>query len=872
MADRAAHAEQVRSRAAIAKAMPRAACREERAQAAQAAREKLLAEITARCEEEVNRAKKVAEETKQKKAAEHARLEEKMAEKLASAAKRKSLLDRSVRRPRTASLPAVEEKPTDSKATRQMSIEEAGTIISRSWKNRKLRKTLSLYAGLGVSIDRVKNMPFERVGQLLAQDRVLNAAESVLDILGLLNLDAADSLLDRQSRSESPSARAVVRIFLGAYLILGHPIQALSYGGKAPQEQDLVSKAGQMLTCVEHLVTLVTSLPNISPVRIQTSFDEITQTHNNYYSAFHAWKAQDSSALIDIMVNQFVELDMILQTTKNDTDGGVADDYMSAIRHNQIQLLAKLKNFAGSEAALARVKSAVRKARKQRALKVRRPSDQNVPRTSVSEPATNEPNSTLEASSTGPTGRSVLHTSEERLAGPQLVSRLGQTMTVLPTNREISHEIQMLGTFEVQQQPWTESRKQFMDNLRTSMRQSMESGGSAAAAQWTHSMAILVREKLLNLITRKHPLYTRIDGFLDPKLIEQQAVNGVFSYHDFFEILAGLIGQICSPGRDEAVKALAENTSSDIIDRLFELIDIIDLMTLDHINFAFRVASSQVIEHGHEHEMTTFTKDLQDNIHGLESTKRWWQTAKANAGPSPGGNAIYARGLVDLVLSNTHLSYAMLPETLRLDWLRLLSLRAKALRIAAIASILLTTKLRLRRNRESQWSKDADRLMSLDWTTVEASRVVAVIEAGHNMPDATREGLLNFVSRVLPTAAAVARHSTGAEQARLAAIQSGEAYNPAAAREDPDGFFTEQVATYVLKSLREHVFARLAASSTAEKVRVNTAAAEVLARAGMPEFVAEVGSMVDVLEKVRTVDLRAHEKWYDEITRDEVAA
>ena len=75
LADRAAHAEQVRLRAAIAKATPKAVYREERALAAQAAREKLLAEITARCEEEVKRAKKIAEETKEKKAAEHARLE-----------------------------------------------------------------------------------------------------------------------------------------------------------------------------------------------------------------------------------------------------------------------------------------------------------------------------------------------------------------------------------------------------------------------------------------------------------------------------------------------------------------------------------------------------------------------------------------------------------------------------------------------------------------------------------------------------------------------------------------------------------------------------------------------------------------------------
>ena len=99
-------------------------------------------------------------------------------------------------------------------------------------------------------------------------------------------------------------------------------------------------------------------------------------------------------------------------------------------------------------------------------------------------------------------------------------------MTVLPSNREIAHEIQIMGTYEVQQQPWTESRKHFMNSLRRSMRDSMESDGIQMAAGWARSMTMLIREKLLTLITQRHPLYERIDGFLDPQLIEQQTRNG----------------------------------------------------------------------------------------------------------------------------------------------------------------------------------------------------------------------------------------------------------------------------------------------------------------------------------------------------------
>lgn len=894
LADRAAHAEQVRLRAAIAKATPRAVYREERALAAQAAREKLLAEITARCEEEVRRAKKIAEETKEKKAAEHARLKEEMAEKLAEAARRRSLYQRTMRRPRGSSLPSVEEKRVDSGSLRQLNAEHAVRIIQRAWRSQTRNRAVSQFVGLGLSLAHVRDMPFERVGQLLAEERVLS---STLKVLKALGLTAAPQARDSMTDTERGSAR----IFLGVYLILGHPLQALSHGGKEPQEQDLIAKAGDLMHSFESLLQaspgskstasapLVgqNSVLNNQPARHlhRSERDELAAHFDKYTSAFHAWKAHDSSALVDIMVNQFVELDLILQTVKDDRAGGVADDYFQAIRHNQIQLLARLKRFAGNERALSLVRSAVRKARKLRSQPAHSPSERDIPRSSMStvpsgafhEPGlSGRPPTNMLTSAAAHTSQPAHPKLNNGLGPSSLVSRLGQTMTVLPSNREISHEIQISGRFEVQQQPWTESRKDAMDRLRSSMRQSMNQGGADAATSWTHAMAILIRDKLLNLVSRKHPLYDQIDGFLDPKLIEQECRAGLFSYASFFETIAGLISQVCSPGRDAAVRAFTADVASDVIDRLFALMNIIDLMTLDHINFAFRAASAAVLEHGHEHEQSAFEKDVAEGVHTLARTRQWWANARSsvtNSLPATShGTSIYARGLADLVLSNSSLRYAVLPETLRLDWLRLVSLRARAFRIVAIASILLTTKIRLRRNREAQWTQDAERLMGLDFADVGAGRIVSIIESSHMMPDVTREGLLNFVSRVLPAAAAAAKKSLRAEQARMAAMQMGAVYDPAAtarsaAGEEVDAF-TEQVATFVLKSLREHVFARLSAASTAEKVRVNTSAAEVLARAGMPEFVAEVGSVVEVLEGVKRVDLRAHEKWYDEVARE----
>ena len=812
----------------------------------------MLAEITARCEEEVRRAKKVAEETKEKKAAEIARLKAEMAEKSAEAARRRSTYQQGTRKLRTTSLAAVEEKKISPAVLKRLTEGAAAKVVQRAWKSHRRRAALTTFAKLNLNLERVKAMTFEDMTKLLGDEDVANTTQSLLRTLGML-----------PNTGEEAGDRGTVRVFLSGYMILGHPVEAFSHGGKEPQEQELMAKAQKMLEELEDcMMRELSKRPTKSSTdRVET--DKLPFFFNDYSSSFHAWKSQDLGVIIDVMVNSFVNLDMILQSTKDYTEGHVAEDYFHAVRQEQIKLLARLKKLAGSDQALDLVRKAVRKARKARALKVRRVSEENVPRTSTeADPATtSRPAVQL-------SGPETLN--EETALEPSFVSKLGQTMTILPSNREIAHEIQISGTYEVQQQPWTESRKHFVDALRTSMRESMEGGDVQAATSWTHAMAILIRDKLLNLITPKHPLYDRIDGFLDPKIVEQTARNGMFSYSDFFRTIGGYISQICSPGRDEAVKAFIENTTSDTIDRLFALIDIIDLMTLDHINFQFRLASASVVEHGHQHEQSCFQQDLQDGKHGLEQTRAWWQSSRAvlatSSNTTPHGNAIYARGIVDLVFSNTHLRYDDVPETLRLDYIRLLTLRARAFQIAAVASTLLTTKIRLRRNRESLWAKDAERLMAQDLLATDAARIVSIIGSSHMMPESTKTGLLDFVHRVLPAASAAARNVATAETAKGIAIQSRLPFNPAGVIDvegDNGDVFSEQIATFVLKSLREHIFARLAAMSTAEKVRTTTSAAEVLARAGMPEFVGEVNSLVEQLEKIRVVDLRAHFTWYD---------
>ena len=45
----------------------------------------------------------------------------------------------------------------------------------------------------------------------------------------------------------------------------------------------------------------------------------------------------------------------------------------------------------------------------------------------------------------------------------------------------------------------------------------------------------------------------------------------LFSYDSFFDTVAIIIAQLCSPGRDEAIQAFSADKTSDAIDRLFQL-------------------------------------------------------------------------------------------------------------------------------------------------------------------------------------------------------------------------------------------------------------------------------------------------------------
>lgn len=390
------------------------------------------------------------------------------------------------------------------------------------------------------------------------------------------------------------------------------------------------------------------------------------------------------------------------------------------------------------------------------------------------------------------------------------------------------------------------------------MRRGFETGQGAL---WTTAMAENIRSKLLRLLKPGNSMHTLISDTLDPHFISQQNKQGLFSYEKFFRFIANILPKLCAPFRDAEVKALAdelqeEGTLPEMIEKLFKLLHVIDLLSLDYSNFLLMNAAPTLIKEASGYEERMFAQDLEAGTITLSRTRRWWRSAAVNMHTEadrrdpwgtqsdinrPTPQKIYARGLVDLAIATPPLRDSELPETLELDRARISRIREEALRITTIGVILLTAKNLLKRDVRSQWKNEANRM----WEALKdgylkdpatPSKISSLLESSHAMPPTTRAQL----------AATITRNLTQAEAGKLS---------------DP-------VMKVLFQRLKTHILNRVSAISSGERVKAASTAAESLASNGLPEFVSQVGDICDLLTRVSEVDRKAHGKWYEQIAEE----
>lgn len=853
LADRAAHAEQVRLRAALAKAAPRGSNSntEERALAAQLAKEKYLAKVAATCAEEVARAKRIAEEVKERKLAEEVRVRSEMEERHAEAEKRRAEYQRNLQARRARRADSAEKKLGVLEEVLDMDeeavVEEleapedpavvqdaAARRVQSAWRMYQRKVPVLAFRKLDITAHRAENTTFEDLTALVADTTIIESTTAVLTHIGL-------------QEANDPNAALNTRTFLSAFLIVGHPVAVLT-NNNGTQEQDLIHKASELVSLFEASVARLDSWNSFTPNPMQ--LETLSQSYTAYTSAFAAWRLQDSSVLIEGMVASFVELDAIWQTVKDDDRGEVAGEYKQGIRDNQVMLLSRIRKLAGPDRADFLIKKAIRESRRRRPKK--RPAAEVRPRG-------------VEAIGPAPPSEDVVEAAGLPMT-PIGSGEIDRLFTPMPSNRILTHELAINKDYKLE-----DRNSEVRDHLYRSICESMKAGFEAGnGALWTTSTAQNIREKLLRMLKPGNSMHTMITEALDLESIHRQCQQGVFSYSGFFEFMANVLPKLCAPFRDQEVKTFAEDLRAEgsgdelgtMIDKLFKLLRMVDVLSLDYSNFMIMSAAPTLIQEASGYEQRMFAQDLQAGRRSLEHTKRWWiqaytaLTSEADRRdpdnvrhPSdrPTPTKVYTHGLVETVICQGDLESDLLPETLHLDVERLRQLRVKAIRVVVIGAILLTTKNLLKRDVRSQWKSEASRLWQLlsiePYSTTEepttAQKAFSILETAHNMPASTKTAISGTIARFFSQAAEIGNNS-GVR-------------------------FTDPVLKVLFQRLKSHVLARLSAESSAERVRAASSASDKLAASGMAEFTTQVAGIVDSLEQVRKVDWASHEMWYRQI-------
>ncbi|KAI7649669.1 Tcp11-domain-containing protein, partial [Hortaea werneckii] len=606
--------------------------------------------------------------------------------------------------------------------------------------------------------------------------------------------------------------------------------------------------------------------------------------------------------LIEGMVASFVELDAIWQTVKDDPRGEVASDYAQGIRDNQVMLLSRIRKLAGADRADVLIKKAIRESRK------RKPKRRNAAevRPRGVEPSQHEPES-------GATGGAADVAVELNDSGDAHAERHAENtsdvtkklFTPMPSNRVLTHELAIDKDYRLADSTETAAlREDLYRSICSAMRQGFEDGSGGL---WTLSAAENVREKLLRMLKPGNSMHTLISETLDLENISRQCQAGIFSYQGFFEFMANVLPKLCAPFRDQDIAALAtelQQTSSDLgeaeqidamINKLFNVLRAVDLLSLDYTNFMIMNAAPMLIKEAAGYERRAFEQDLRNGKIDLSNTRRWWKSSldQLNAEADrrdpeglrldrPKSNKVYAHGLVSLALDQTPqtlLEDHQWPETLHLDVERFSLLKRQAVRATVIGAILLTAKNLLKRDVRAQWKQQAGRMWALlsqepfvsdfqnndaagaDTTPSTADKAFAILETANNMPPATKLQVQNTISRFFAQAASASTSSSSLSSSSNTNPPSNGTTTPR---------FTDPVLKVLFHRLRTHLLSRLSATTSAERVRAASSANENLTSIGLGELSQHVAAMVDVLERVRRVDWEAHGFVYEGLVGEEM--
>lgn len=406
----------------------------------------------------------------------------------------------------------------------------------------------------------------------------------------------------------------------------------------------------------------------------------------DFRKGFNAWKAKDNKAMIDGLIEHFMQLEQLWSSVKENIDA--ESQWRPKIEKQQRLIRSKIQRIGG-RSALARLALEVRKFR---------PSDSG---TNI--------NVLPESNSGHESKNSVLNSSYEFFpssneASADVVNDLKKFGSFL-SNEQLAHELIMDPNFELGRDSKTEMEKQITEVVKRAYFDKIRQDLTDNKIESTLMVIEDIRGQILSMVNEKGSMHRKIAAELDLVVIKQQIEQGIFAWKEYLQHACSIMLQLCAPARDQRIRAILEN--GDVVESVREIFEALEMMKLDLANFRLQSLRPVLMQQAAEYERAKFEHALSNGQVSLENAAKWIQASVNKAkevstarNPEnvelPGNNVkfenVYIDALLSTIFSSEPIDAECFPETLSMDYARISSFQNEAQAIAVVAALLMLSR------------------------------------------------------------------------------------------------------------------------------------------------------------------------------------
>ncbi|KAI8086399.1 T-complex protein 11-domain-containing protein [Halteromyces radiatus] len=278
------------------------------------------------------------------------------------------------------------------------------------------------------------------------------------------------------------------------------------------------------------------------------------------------------------------------------------------------------------------------------------------------------------------------------------------------SNEQLAHELIMNPDFQVQKATPTSdleqridsmARKAFFDQINDDIQH----------AHLEQSLLPLLRDiktRLLSFVSATSTFYRTIDDTLDLTLFEQQMKHpGVFDLKKVIDFVLDMMSHMAAPIRDEAihnVKTMTVDETHHQGHQLRLIMEILDLMSLDLMNFRLKSLRPHLIQVAVEYEHNAFAQAMAHGSVGIAKTRQWLQQAlqrlinkkqerQQTSSSSSSSTSkddwitVVNEGYIELLTATTAWTPLTCPETILLDVGRIVEYQNELQQVTIVAAL-----------------------------------------------------------------------------------------------------------------------------------------------------------------------------------------